>query len=307
MRILITGGGGFVGRRVAALAERCGHEVTRLSIARNAEAPSSAVVTSAGTGRDSIHAALKGRRFDWLLHLASYGVHPGDRDPELMQSINIAFGENLAAVACDLGVRVALATGSSAEYRGPIDRPFRENDPLEENAPYGRTKAIGGPAFHGASRRAGAQGMLMRLFNAYGPGEGPHRLLPSLASRLSENERVALSPGDQVRDFVFVDDVAESLLKACARVDQVDAAAGTYNLSTGSGSTVRSFAEHVAEALKKDPALLDFGAIPKRPHEQMLVVGDARRYTAAFGETLRTPLRQGIEQTLQALGLAVHA
>ncbi len=299
MRLLVTGSRGFVGRSVIAAAERLGHSAVGLSVRPDDSARDGKLITMPGVEAGDIWKALNGLEVDCVLHLASYGVKPQDRDRTLLHDINIRLGVNLAMVASEFGARCIVAAGSSAEYAGPVDRPFREDDPVEKLAPYGLSKAVGGQQLLESAAKVGLRALVLRLFNVYGPGEAPHRLLPSLARRLLRNEKVPLSPGEQLRDFIFVEDVADSLVGACVRLDTEALAHPILNLATGCATSVRHFSEKVAAVLGKDATLLDFGAIPHRPHEQLLVVGDPSRYEAIFGPTLPTGLDIGIGKSVE--------
>jgi nucleoside-diphosphate-sugar epimerase len=282
------------------VAELMGHEVVGLTIKRpgRPSSPRSSCFISDGIDVQSLRRTLKNEKFDWLIHLASYGVVPTDRDAEQMEKVNVRYGWHLAELLPDLSVRAAIAAGSSAEYAARGMQMFRETDPLEEGAPYGRTKALGGLKFLNECSRNATSAAVFRLFNVYGPGEAPHRLLPSLATQLSIGARVALSPGDQIRDFIFVDDVCTSLLDACLRLDTGQSRGGAYNLCSGMGMNVKTFAKHVAQLMGKDEDLLQFSALPRRPHEQMFVVGDPTAYKMAFGTVLPTSVKAGIQQSL---------
>ena len=79
---------------------------------------------------------------------------------------------------------------------------------------------------------AGTAFRLLRLFKVYGAGEAPHRLLPALASGLARQQRVAISAGTQVLDFVYIDDVVEAMLRADAHCREKGGIA-TWNVATG--------------------------------------------------------------------------
>lgn len=144
---------------------------------------------------------------------------------------------------------------------------------------------------------------LLRLFKAYGAGEAPHRLLPALVKDLSRGERVALSAGTQVMDFVYIDDIVEVLIRAEAHCHDKGGAA-TWNVATGRGHSVREFAESVARAMDADPSLLDFGAIGMRKDDEPWLVGAPDRLRAELGWQPSTPLDAGIRAAVAALATA---
>ncbi len=171
---------------------------------------------------------------------------------------------------------------------------------------YGASKAAAAPCPRsprptpsGCPSRPGA------FFNIYGPGEAPHRLLPSLVSRLREGRRVALSPGRQLRDFLHVDDAVEAVVALLSALERAPAALAV-NVATGEMASVRRFAEIVAEVMDADAGLLGFGDIPARPDDTPCFGGNPRLISDYAGWSARYDLRTGIERAVASLvaGLA---
>jgi nucleoside-diphosphate-sugar epimerase len=108
-------------------------------------------------------------------------------------------------------------TGTFSEYRSPSNRVLvLEDSSLEQVKLYSLSKAAGGLMAGAIARSGGAGFRLLRLFKVYGAGEAPHRLLPTLVSGLAKPERVAISAGTQVLDFVYINDVIEAMVRADA-------------------------------------------------------------------------------------------
>jgi nucleoside-diphosphate-sugar epimerase len=135
----------------------------------------------------------------------------------------------------------------------------------------------------------------VRLFGAYGPGEAPYRLLPYLCERLRRGEAVDLTPGEQVRDFTFVQDVVDGLVRFAG----VAGAAEFVNLCSGRGVRVRDVATMAAETLGADPELLRFGARPARGDEPTWLVGSVDRMREVLGWVPPTSLEDGIRLTCE--------
>ncbi len=117
-----------------------------------------------------------------------------------------------------------------------------EDSPLEQGKLYGSSKAAGGLVASAIANSSDVSFRLLRLFKVYGAGEAPHRLLPALVSGLAKRERVAMSAGTQVLDFVYIDDVVEAMLRADAHCREKGGIA-TWNVATGRAHSVREFAE----------------------------------------------------------------
>lgn len=297
---LVTGGTGFVGRHLVARLVALGTKVTLLQ--RSTEAPEGAELLRIPDFSDaSLEAALTERRFEAVFHLAAYGVTPSDRDSVLLDEINVQAPRRLVRHAAALEARAFVLLGSGSEYDfADVDAPVDETRSLEQAAPYGATKARGGSAALVAAEETGIPFALVRMFNVYGPGENPHRLLPSLTSDLLRDHPVPLSPATQFRDFLLIDDAVEALV---ATADALWRQGGrhVFNLASGQPVTVRAFCEAVARRLDKPQALLQFGALAMRPGEQPFFSGDPSRLMAFSGWRPRHGLDDGIALSLRHL------
>ncbi len=166
-----------------------------------------------------------------------------------------------------------MVAGSCAEYR-PSDHPLRESDPIEPWSVYGATKAALRLLLASSLRPPSMRVTWARLFNITGPGEHPDRLVPSVVRAVAAGHPVDLSPGEQTRDFLDVDDVAGALV----HLSSIDVE-GPVNVCSGIGITLRSLLEQLADRVG-DRSLLRFGARGYGAHDPMMTVGDAARLTA---------------------------
>ncbi|MBI5085222.1 MAG: NAD-dependent epimerase/dehydratase family protein, partial [Acidobacteria bacterium] len=223
-RVTIAGGTGFIGRWVARALSDSGAELTLL--ARDLAA-ARAIAGQFGftcrfipldlTDFAAVTRNLAGLRPQILFNLAAYGINAAESDLSTARRIN----HELLPVLCDALAEVdaggwagrrLVHAGSVAEY-GPVVETLDESMPAHPRSLYGSTKLAGTEAVQRCCLSSGMNGVTARLFGVYGPGERPGRLLPVLmdAARL---QRVAeLGPAGQQRDFLFVEDVAEGLLR----------------------------------------------------------------------------------------------
>ena len=164
--------------------------------------------------------------------------------------------------------------------------------------PYGATKAAGTLVACAIAASAGGRLAVLRRIGPYGPGEASHRLFPSLANRLRAGEKVPLTTGLQVRDFMFVGDTVAALVAAARHLELPSGAPVVLNLCTGIGVTVRQFAETVWISHGRRPGALGFRSIPMRPGELQYVVGDPTRLFTAIGWRHGHHLEHGMSATL---------
>jgi nucleoside-diphosphate-sugar epimerase len=257
--VLVTGAAGFVGQRVvAALADRS-VEVVRVDHAWGSAGELASVL-----GDRAVDAAI---HLGWYAHPADYLTAVGPNLRSLDASLELV--ELLGRRSCS----TLVVAGSSAEY-GPSSRPLGEDDPIEPWSVYGAAKASLRLLLASSLRPPAMQVTWARLFNVTGPGEHPDRLVPTVVRSLAAGDPIDLSPGEQQRDFLDVDDVADALVHLAAA-----GVRGPVNVCSGSGITLRSLLDQVADRVG-DRSLLRFGARDYGAHDPMRVVGDPGRLRA---------------------------
>lgn len=292
--VLVTGGNGFIGRHLVRLLLREGFSVSLLQRSPDCADQRCELIHVDRLGPGEIKTALAGRRFDWLFHLAGYGVRPNERDPDLMFRINVDVTQALVDFASSWLPRAMVIAGSGSEYKlGNIDRPVTEDHALEPYKLYGASKAAGTLCAAALATAKHVPLAVCRIFGAYGPGEAKHRLLPALMRGMSTNERIPLSHGLQQRDFLYVDDVVDALLKVARELER-NPQQIILNVATGRPISVRDFTELAATVLGIPPSRLGFGDIPMRPDETMLFSGDPSRLHALTGWTPTIGPSEGI-------------
>jgi len=198
-----------------------------------------------------------------VFNLAGYGVGPEEDDGKRAQALNVDLVERLVQERPDHhrpawpGPRLVHA-GSIAES-GPPEELHPATPATRAAITYARTKRAGSDAAASAARRSPLAAVVARLFTVYGPGERPGRLLPSLLEAARTGAPIDLSEGAQRRDFTYVEDVAEGLLRLGAAAPPPGP---VLDVATGRLTSVREFAERAAEVLGIRRSALRFGRRP---------------------------------------------
>lgn len=304
--VLVTGATGFVGRHLIRRLRRDCHAVVALSRSTASLGAGVEVLPVREFGPAGLRAALAGRRFDWVVHLAGAGTRPDDRDAATLFRVNVDATRALTEIAADWPAKAMFVAGSGSEYAaGALRSRTVEESSIEMLRLYGASKAAGTISAVATAHALGLPLAVGRFFNIYGPGEAPHRLLPSLVSRLGQGRRAALSTGRQLRDFLHVDDAVEAIVALLDALERAPAALAV-NVATGEMTSVRRFAEIVVEVMGADAALLGFGDLPMRADDMPCFGGDPRLISDYAGWSARHDLRTGIERAVTALvaGLA---
>jgi UDP-glucose 4-epimerase len=296
--VLVTGGNGFIGRHLVRRLLHDGHRVTLLQRSPDRIDPRVVQIPLSRFDVEGLAASLSGQRFEWVFHLAGYGVRPTERDPGTMFRLNVEFTRAIVEIAAAWPLKALLIAGSGSEYSlAGVQRPVTEDQPLEAFKLYGASKAAGTLSAYSLATAQKMPFAACRIFGVYGPGEAPHRLLPSLMSGVSGKARIPLSPGLQKRDFLFVDDVIEAFIGLATTLES-EPRQYILNVATGEPVSVRSFVEIAAKVMRISEDRLGFGDIPMRADETMLFSGDSARLKALTSWMPRIDLPVGIRRCL---------
>jgi nucleoside-diphosphate-sugar epimerase len=305
MRILLTGATGFIGRRLATRLIARGDSVLavgrrpcRIAGAEDMQVPH--------LEPESIERALERTSFDAVVHLAAAGVNPADRDEKTLMTMNSILPGMMISIAAKRGAKAVVMTGSCAEYQAVrVEEALTEQSALETRKLYGASKAAGGILALAQGAVHHIPVAVVRLFNVFGPGEAPYRLLPSLLQSLIAGRPIGLSAGTQVRDFIYIDDVCAGLVAVLETSIRHELPSGAYNLATGKGNTVADFARATSRLTGADEALLEFNALPLRPDDMPYVLGDASLLKKHCGWTPTFTMKDGIAAAIREYPSAV--
>jgi nucleoside-diphosphate-sugar epimerase len=237
---------------------------------------------------------------DVIFNLASYGVSQEDRDPEALLDGNAGLVARLVLAAAISPPKIFIHTGSCSEYGQPLleGTPFTEDQPLRPTSLYGAAKAASTLYGNTLAARVGVPFVTLRLFGVFGVGEGPRRLIPYLIDQLRCDEPADLTPGQQVRDFLYVEDIVEAFVRSVRDANLTLSEA--YNVCSARPIRIRDIGEMVADFMEKPRGLLRWGRRPYRQDEPMWIVGDNRRFVEATSWHPRISTAEGIRRIVAA-------
>ena len=138
----------------------------------------------------------------------------------------------------------------------------------------------------------------LKIFQAYGPGDRPEKFLPSLITKLRANSTVAFTEGRQVRDFIYVTDIARAFLAVAGCPDR-ELKTSEFDIGTGVGSSIRDIALLVKEELKSR-SKLNFGELPYRDNEIMSSIADVSALRALHWSP-EVSIQEGVSLMLKAI------
>ena len=289
-RVLVTGASGFLGHAVCALLQEYGAEVH--AAYRSRPPPPDTLAHHAVLPDDAAHLFDRAQP-EVVLHLAS-PVHLGS-DPALYDGLRRGILDATVAVAAaclQRGVRL-VHVGTCAEY-GAHAPPIGEDAVLWPASPYAALKAAASQWVLGLTRTTDLQATVVRPFRAYGPHDRSSVMAQAFRAALS-GAALPLSDGAQVREWNDADAIAYGIL--CAAVHP-EARGQVLNLGGGPRLSVRAVVEAIFAVAEADPALLRFGALPRRPDDAPAFFGDHARATALWGPLPHPDLDRSLHDTL---------
>ena len=296
MRVLVTGGGGFIGSSAIADLLTNSHHVVAADRGADHLArivgkfPGVSVVPIDLSDAQRVASLLRDTQPEALVHLAWY-ANPVDYLVSHANLAALSMTNTLVEASLAAGCRKIVIGGSCAEY-DVYDRLMVENDRVAPRSLYAACKLAAYQVADVLAREVGAELAWARIFHIHGPGEDPRRLVPYVASQLRKGLPVELTDGTQIRDQLHVSDVASALVTLLT-----PGASGVYNVCSGEPISLRQVLETVADFCG-DKTLLKFGVKPRRPNETEFLAGDSRRLRS-LGWAPRFGFRDGLRDALR--------
>lgn len=293
MKILLSGATGFIGSHVARQLLGEGHEVHALvrpksDLSRIADIESSLHLISADLLQypfTVIH-----EPFPICIHLAWY-VEPGKylAAPQNLDFLSASL--RLARQMAEAGCKRFVAAGTCFEYDTDAGTLSESSTVLPRNL-YSACKLALFLTLEQFCRTAGMEFAWTRFFYQYGPFEDSRRLVPSVINALLHGKPAQLTPGEQIRDFLHITDVAAAVcIVARSRLT------GAVNIGSGQPVTVGELARKIGNLMGK-PELVKLGTLPYPPGEPMRIVADNTRLRKETDWQPRFDLDAGLRQTI---------
>ena len=299
-RVLVTGATGFLGSHVARNLIKKGFEVGaiirsqsncyRLSDCFN----SITFYTACIEDQESIKKVFADFNPEIVIHCAAYGVDYRQQDTYLLYKVNVGGTISLFQNAADSGVNRFIHTGSCFEY-AVKDSPISEDDLIKPLGGYGVSKAAATMFVLQQMSVLGIPVVVLRPFGMYGPYEGTHRLIPHLIVSLLKNQSINLTSGDQIRDYTYVEDIAEAFVKLAT--EKQFPKGEVLNIGSGTGISVYQLGTQVASLIGKKQ-LLNWGAITSRENEPKMIVANNDKIYKLIGWKPKTTLIRGLSNTI---------
>ncbi len=299
MKVLVTGGAGFIGSSVVMELLNQGHKVTVFDdLSKGYEEyvdERAEFIKSSLADKEAIEQALEGK--DAVIHLAAESIIAHSiENPEQHLKRNINYVIHLLEGMRKQNVKKLVFSSSAAVYGEPKEEnPVKENSEKNPLQPYGASKLAVEDLLKGYYNCFGINSVALRYFNVYGPRDDQlpvTRAVPNWIKGILTGKPIKLNwKGKQIRDYIYVEDVA----KAHVSVLNLDGYK-QYNIGSGKGNSMLEILEAVFNACGKKTKVIDAG---ERKGDPNYLVSDTTKIKKEVGWEPQIRLEEGMKKTLK--------
>jgi len=296
-RILIIGGTGFIGYHLIKALRLKGWVVTSISLnqppkQRYVEGVEyhTLDITVPNNGSDVLN-----NSFQYVVNLGGYIDHKlfkdGGRD--LIES-HFAALQNIIEILPRNSLKRFVQIGSSDEYG---NSPSPQHEDLREHpiSPYSLGKVASTHFLQMLYRTEKFPAVILRLFLTYGPNQSTNRFLPQIIRGCLNDETFPVSAGEQIRDFCYVDDTVEAIIKALL-ADNING--HVINIASGKPTSIKSMIKEVHGIIAQGSPV--FGELPYRPGENMSLYANVNKSKELLGWEPRVFIKEGLKKTIES-------
>lgn len=298
MKVLVTGGAGFIGLAVNKLLLEEGHSVTVIDdLSKGSKDYLDKRVDFHQISlkdQEKLEEILPGH--DAVIHMASF-IEVGEsvKKPVEFAENNIVGTVKLLEVMKNAGVKKIIFSSSACVYGNPKNLPITEDDPLgEQGNPYGITKITMEQFIMLYQRLFGFDVAILRYFNPYGPGElhnpETHAIPNFIKATLSKNPIPLFWQGQQVRDFIYIDDLAKAHILALPL-----SGLHIYNIGTEKGMKVIDVIKTIFKLVRYDVPIDDKG---ERKGDVPSLVASSAKIKQELAWAPKVDLEEGLKKTI---------
>lgn len=309
MKVLLTGGAGFIGSQVAERLLERGEDLILLdnfndfydpriklaNVERIRRKGDFVLCREDLRDREALATIFERHRPEAVIHLAAYaGVRPSLENPSLYADVNVTGTLHLLEEVRRHPVRHFLFGSSSSVYGVNSKLPFHEDDPVDRPiSPYAATKRAGEllcSVYHYNHRFPVT---CLRLFTVYGPRQRPEMAIHKFTRQISRGEEIAVyHEGKSRRDYTYIDDIV------CGVVAALDRPSGFDIINLGNSRTVilLDLIALLEKALQREARLR---MLPPQPGDVPVTYADISRARAKLGFDPQTPIEEGIPRFVE--------
>ena len=318
MRVLLTGGAGFIGSHVAERLVDRGDEIVivdsfvpfydpaikRRNVERVLASGKASLIEADICDLDRLDSAIGDTQIDAIVHLAARaGVRPSLEQPLLYVRTNVEGTQSLLELARKKAIRPFVFGSSSSVYGDATPVPFSEDAAATQPiSPYAATKRAGELACHAHAHLYGLSVICLRLFTVYGPRQRPDLAIHKFARLMSRGEEIPFfGDGSTERDYTYVDDIVAGIEAALDwSVTAPSGAFETVNLGESVTTPLSRLVEMIAAELDITPRLK---RMPAQPGDVQRTFANVQRARDLLGYDPHTTMDEGIRRFVEWFGM----
>ena len=308
MKILVTGGAGFIGSHICSRLLADGHDVALIDDFNDYYDPAIKRANVARLGGDvrveegdirdrkRVDVLAGEGKFDTIIHIAARaGVRPSVKDPQLYIDTNITGTNNLLEAARKHGVERFLFASSSSVYGLAKKVPFSEDLPLPQTlSPYAATKLAGEHLCGNYSYLFGLRTVCLRFFTVYGPGQRPDLAIHKFTDAIHHGRPIPqYGDGSTRRDYTFIDDIVQGVMGALHyQGEPFD----IFNLGENQTISLADLITEIEKALGKNAVI---ERLPEQQGDMPITSADISKARRLLGYNPQTKIADGIPKFVE--------
>src|SRR5213595_731421 len=303
MRILVTGGAGFIGSHLVEHLLEAGHAVVILDDFNDFYDPQIKQANIAGFAKDvtvhhvdlqdgaSVRNLFHSEKFEVIAHLAARaGVRPSIQHPQLYYDTNVTGTLHLLEAAHVMGIKRFILASSSSVYGASKIVPFSEDQHLTQTlSPYAATKIAGEFLCSTYSHLHQMRVVALRYFTVYGPRQRPDLAIHKFTRRIYAGQPIdQFGDGTTRRDYTYIDDIVQGTMAA---LNYDESPFDIFNLGESETIQLKDLISAIEKVLGKKAKV---NRLPEQPGDMPLTCADISKARKLLGYNPATPFKEGL-------------
>ena len=299
LKTWVTGATGFIGSNIAKhLIDQGNSVIATHRNSSNFEKCNDFAdrIEWVNTDKSDWEANIINSKPDILIHTAWGGIDASQRNDWGIQLENFEFSRLYFDLAKKATIKKVVALGSQAEY-GNKKYAAKEEDELVPEDAYGAVKILTTNYLRAIFNASDTTWYWIRIYSLFGENENPNWLIPSTVSRILKNETINLTACEQIYNYLYIGDFLNYFDKI---INDEKRRGGVYNICNSDSIRLKDFLMMTCNTLNADDKLLNFGALPYRPNQNMKMMGNNSKFTETFeiNESELLGMREGMKRTI---------